>query len=412
MRLFLLFIVCFGVGFQTLFAVAAPESKPPTICLNMIVKDEAQVIKRCLGSVKPMIDYWVIVDTGSSDGTQDIIREFMKDIPGELHERPWKNFGHNRNEALQLAKGKGDYVLFIDADEMFEYSPDFKKPILDKDYYYIDTRFCGMNYGRVLIVKNILMWKWHGVLHEWLDSPLARTVDTLPNVTNIVRTDGARSKDPKKFLKDAAVLEAGLKDEPNNSRYMFYLAQSYRDAGENKKAIEKYEKRIAMGGFDQELFWSKLQIGILQEAENMPEDVIVHTYLTAFKMRPVRAEPLFRLCNYYRRKGDYASGLNIAREALSIPHSHDVLFVESWIYDWGILLEYSICAYWVDEFVEAKISSDLLLSNPALPDYVRDCVLKNLSWINLKLAETRPLDLLDPEKSLELQPGANVTFSK
>src|SRR5258708_9713159 len=89
-----------------------------TICLNMIVKNEAPVIRRCLDSVRPLIDHWVIVDTGSTDGTRDIIRDCLRDVPGELHERPWKNFAHNRNEALALARGHGDYVFLIDADEV------------------------------------------------------------------------------------------------------------------------------------------------------------------------------------------------------------------------------------------------------------------------------------------------------
>src|SRR5689334_10374436 len=106
-----------------------------TVCLNMIVKDESPVITRCLASVKPWIDYWVIVDTGSKDGTQAVIRDFMKDIPGELHERPWVNFAHNRNEAVSLAKEKGDYLLFIDADEQFVVSGNFDKKNLNGDMY-------------------------------------------------------------------------------------------------------------------------------------------------------------------------------------------------------------------------------------------------------------------------------------
>src|SRR2546428_69578 len=76
-----------------------PQTKHK-ICLNMIVKNESHVITRCLGSVLPLIDYWVIVDTGSDDGTQKIIKDFMqeKGVSGELHERPWINFSHNRNE--------------------------------------------------------------------------------------------------------------------------------------------------------------------------------------------------------------------------------------------------------------------------------------------------------------------------
>lgn len=83
----------------------------------MIVKNEAPVIARCLASVKPWVDHWVIVDTGSSDGTQDLVRQCMEGVPGSLHERPWVDFAHNRNEALELARPHGDYLLFIDADE-------------------------------------------------------------------------------------------------------------------------------------------------------------------------------------------------------------------------------------------------------------------------------------------------------
>jgi glycosyltransferase involved in cell wall biosynthesis len=79
-----------------------------TICLNMIVKDEAPVIRRCLATVRPFIDFWVIVDTGSRDGTQAIISEFLQDLPGELIERPWVDFAHNRSEALAAARDKAD----------------------------------------------------------------------------------------------------------------------------------------------------------------------------------------------------------------------------------------------------------------------------------------------------------------
>ena len=90
---------------------------PPRICLSMIVKNESPVIHRCLASVRPWIDHWVIVDTGSSDGTQDQVRAALAGVPGSLHERPWQDFAHNRNEALDLARAQADYVLFIDADE-------------------------------------------------------------------------------------------------------------------------------------------------------------------------------------------------------------------------------------------------------------------------------------------------------
>jgi glycosyltransferase involved in cell wall biosynthesis len=84
--------------------VSDPVTAHPAICLNMIVKNEAHIVHETLDSVAPYISSWVIVDTGSHDGTQDLIANHMArlGIPGELHERPWRNFGHNRTEALTL----------------------------------------------------------------------------------------------------------------------------------------------------------------------------------------------------------------------------------------------------------------------------------------------------------------------
>ena len=205
------------------------------ICLNMIVKNESQVITRCLASVKPIIDYWVIVDTGSTDGTQTVIKEFMKDVPGELYETPWINFEHNRNDALKKAKDKGDYILIIDADEVLSFDKDFKMPELSHDFYFIVTRYGGSEYVRVQLVNNKLNWKWVGVVHEALDTPEAKTAGKLEGVRNIVHTDGARSKDPLKYHKDALMIQEALDKDPTNTRYMFYLAQSWRDAEKTQR---------------------------------------------------------------------------------------------------------------------------------------------------------------------------------
>src|SRR5438552_18921262 len=99
-----------------------------TLCLNMIVKDEAHVIRRCLDSVRSHLANWTIVDTGSTDGTQEIIGPHLRDLPGELHERPSRDFGTNRSETIPLPLVKADYILDIDAYHALHNPP--RSPVL------------------------------------------------------------------------------------------------------------------------------------------------------------------------------------------------------------------------------------------------------------------------------------------
>jgi len=357
----------------------------PKICLNMIVKNESKVIERCLASVKPFIDYWVIVDTGSTDGTQEIIEEFMRDVPGKLYERPWVNFSYNRNEALQFAKSKGDYLFFIDADDILSYTPDFKKPILDKDGYYMTILYNGVTYSRTQLINAKLDWQWDGVVHEVLICPNAADMGKIEGVNMVILGGGGRSDDPEKFLKDAKLLEAALINDPMNARYTFYLAQSYRDAKVPELALKYYEERVALWGWDQEVFWSLYEIAQLQEALHFPYEVIEESYLKAFQYRPTRSEPLYRLAEYYRRNENYFLGYLVAKHGLEIPQSSDLLFVESWIYEYGLLLEFSICSYWIGKYEESFQACIKLLTNDLLPRHITECVQKNLKFTLDKL---------------------------
>lgn len=387
---YLLTIILFFSSFA-IQADPAEESAPhKTVCLNMIVKNESKVITRCLNSTLPMIDYWVIVDTGSTDGTQEIIKDFMKEkgIPGELHESPWVNFAHNRNEALRLAKDKGDYVFFIDADEYFVYKPDFKLPELSKDSYYIFVDFNGLRYVRTHLINNHLDWEWIGVLHEYLESRnsrLPRSIGIVEGVTNHVTTEGDRSQDPKKFQKDAMTLETALKDDPTNSRNVFYLAQSYRDGGEAEQALKNYEKRATMGGWDEEVFVSLLQVAKLQERLKRPSEDVISSYKRAYQYRPSRAEPLYYLAGYYRKKGEHDTAYRVATLASTVGVPKDILFVEMWIYDYGVPLELSACAYWTQHYEECQKLSLELLNKSTLPETIRKVVQDNLYFTNAKL---------------------------
>ena len=370
MRYFLFIIFILLVG-----QIDAAKSK---ICLNMIVKDESEVICRCLESVKPLIDYWVIVDTGSSDGTQEIIRDYLKDIPGELYECPWMNFSYNRNQALKLAKGKGDYLLFIDADDKLTFSKNFKLPPLDKDMYFIRCSSSGTMYSKIHLINNRLDWEWKGILHETIESGQAKSSAILKGVTDVIGNDGCRSKDPLKALKDAKTLEKALQKNPENARYVFYTAQCYKEAGDFEMALKYYQKRVEMGGWDQEVFYAILQTGFLQEALNMTAGTIINSYNKAYLFRPSRVEPLYRLANFFRKAENYEAAYEAALQGLSIPYPEDTFYVDKWIYDYGLLLEFSIIASALDKPKEAIAACRLLLSTPDLPAEIRYAILTAL----------------------------------
>ncbi|MGD2169030.1 MAG: glycosyltransferase [Chlamydiota bacterium] len=356
------------------------QSKEATVCLNMIVKDEKDVIEKCLSSVKPFIDYWVIFDTGSTDGTQKIIKNFLKDIPGELHESKWVNFQHNRNEALQAAKNKGDYLLFIDADEVWKYSKGFKLPELTLDCYQVVVRHIdgGADFKRVGLINNHIDWKWHGVLHEDILSSQMKTKGTLDGIINICNESiGARSKDPKKYLKDAKVLEEAFANEPNNSRYAFYIAQAYLNADELDTALKKFEKRLSMPSEDeQETYLALYQVGMIYTKLNRFDEAI-DSFSKAYNFRPTRAEPLFRMAICYRKKGNFLLGYLLSKFALSFPYPKEDVCVETDTYSYAALIEYANCALLLGRFPEGLQACKQLLDYPNLPANIRASVISN-----------------------------------
>ncbi len=355
------------------------------ICLNMIVKNEAHVIARCLTSVRPFIDRWVIVDTGSTDGTQELIRQLLADVPGELHERPWKDFGHNRSEAIDLARGHGDYLFTIDADEILVLPEGHVRPSLVGDAYALQVNYAELSYARVCLIASALPWRWVGVLDcgRPVDSPL------LHGPTVRVHSDGARSQQDTstKYAHDARILESALRDEPDNSRYMFYLAQSYRDSAQPEAALACYGRRAAMGGWAEEVWFSHYSAALLSESLRHPAGEIIDRYLQAFDARPERAgEVLGQLARYCREAERFTSARLFSAQALACPFpKNDRLFVdESW-YRWRCRDEFAIASYWTGDHETCRRECLALLADTALPSIQTARVRANLDFAEQRL---------------------------
>jgi glycosyltransferase involved in cell wall biosynthesis len=193
-----------------------------SICLCMIVRDESAVIERCLKSVRPLIDSWVICDTGSRDGTPELIERALGGIPGRLHQRPWVDFGHNRSEAMALARGTADYLLLLDADmtvELVGEQPDE----LTADSYLL--RFVDdPEYWLKALISDRRPWKSVGSTHEFaaVADGLPERQEQLDAVIVTHHADGGTRSE--KLERDARLLARDLATDANNVRTVFYLA--------------------------------------------------------------------------------------------------------------------------------------------------------------------------------------------
>lgn len=238
----------------------------------MIVKNEAHIIIQTLENLSKYItfDYWVIGDNGSTDGTQDLIRNFFKqrNISGELYQDEWVDFGHNRTTAIRTAYNKTDYVFIFDADDSIQGNLIIPNKLTEDNYLFTFGHPSTTQYSRSLLVNNRRKWKWVGVLHEYItldDDKPSTTKPLTGNYYVVSGRIGSRNNDPEKYLKDAKILEKGYhkaitEKDSISDRYVFYCAQSYKDANRPEEAIEWYIKTLDANGWIEERYYSCLMI--------------------------------------------------------------------------------------------------------------------------------------------------------
>jgi glycosyltransferase involved in cell wall biosynthesis len=221
----------------------------------MIVKNEEEVIERAIRSASRFIETWIIVDTGSTDKTKEIIRRTFEElqIPGLIYDRPWTNFAHNRTEALKLSKHWMKWAIMLDADDTMEGNP-IPQAFFDEthiDGYTVELHYNGQIARRVQIFKLLSDWEYQGAVHEVPKIEKGGNIADLPNQTFMtVRSEGSRSKDPNRFLNDAELLFKQFLDEKAkeklNEHTIYHLANSLRSAGKLDEAIKYYQMCIDM----------------------------------------------------------------------------------------------------------------------------------------------------------------------
>lgn len=317
------------------------------VCLNMIVKNEAAIIERALASVLPAISCYVILDTGSNDDTVDRIKQFFDaaGVPGEVHHGHFANFSQARNDALECCRASTlafDYILLSDADMQLSVLDAAALDELKAAAYLVRQRNI-ISYFNVRLLRRDVAAKYVGVTHEYLDLD-GHYAEQLIAIEFADHADGANR--PQKAARDIALLSDFLQTNPGDARSLFYLAQSYRDAGRLADAIATYGQRIAAGGWEEEVWYAQYQLALCQR-DIGNRAAFVTGCLAAYQRRPSRAEPLHALSQHYREQNEGATALLFAETAALIPYpAHDTLFIEEFIYRTGCLEELAISGYY------------------------------------------------------------------
>ena len=373
----------------------------PTICLNMIVKNEADIIVDTFNNIleRIKIDYWVISDTGSTDKTKEIICNFFKEkgIKGELVEHEWKDFAYNRTKALESAFNKTDYLLIFDADDRFEGQFILPKPkLMNKDSYKLLFGTKDALYYRELLINNRKKWHFKGVLHEVLYEidKMNRGKGTIEGNYSVISGHfGNRSKNLNKYYDDAIILKNAFYKETNDlagdkalaSRYAFYCGRSFQDAGPEYylDSVEWYKKVLESINWLQEKYFSCLMIG---DIYNHLKDYnqAVRYWIKSSDYDSDRIEGIVKAMESLRNKGDHTM-VNLLYKKFKNYNiknlENEKLFVDRNKYNDLIEYNNSVSAFYVSgEKQTGYECSKKIIMNNIIGEHLLNSVLLNLKF--------------------------------
>lgn len=344
-----------------------------TVCLAMIVRDEQQVIGRCLASVKPYIDRYVICDTGSTDQTVEEIGLALEGVPGLILHHEWRDFAHNRNLAMQAALQSGaDYIMIIDADQWLVCDDPHIIDHLEADVLTLEFRDNDVSYPHPVLFSARFPWRWEGVVHEYATCDQVFTPMHLVGAHVLTAHDGGSYADPDKHQKRVDLLEAALKDDPGNHRYWYFLAQEYLSLGNTSRAIAAYEVRASLeGGNPAEIWYSVYKIAWLHMITGRWDDAR-QDFQDATRMDARRAEAWFWWgCGHYARR-EYEEALGPFKLAAGLAKPATGHLIENAIYDYAALCNYAIVSAHVGNSDQAHVLARQALALPDLPTEQRE----------------------------------------
>jgi Glycosyl transferase family 2 len=258
-----------------------------TVCLAMIIRDEAENLVRCLAAAAKIVDKVVLVDTGSEDDTLEVAREWAArtGVALVIHEEPWQNFRENRTSLLRHAEREADWILMLDADLVI-HAPS-PLPLEPADCWQGRVSFAGLSYTLPFLIRSGKPWRYEGVAHSYLACD--EEFDEAEMAGLWVEDYSHTSQE--KIARDLELLSAEHARKPLDRRTVFYLAQSYYDLDRFEEAIHYYRMRAEMGGWDEEVYFARYRLGCML-AEHVSFAQGAKELLRAWEERPGRVEAL------------------------------------------------------------------------------------------------------------------------
>lgn len=363
------------------------------ICLNSIVKNEGARILRALDSLKPYIETFAVLDTGSTDNTVELIREWgeKNNIPGVVGLGAFTHYSQARNDALKLGHSwcrghRADYLLLMDADMELVVTDHQAFMGLDGEMYQMAQKAGTTHYFNARLLRAGSKATYVGRTHEYLQAQPSGQVEGAYFVDH---ADGANR--PGKYARDIELLLADISDYPENSRSWYYLANTYRDKGDFALAADAYRRRIEIGGWDEETWSARIGLANMMEKQGL-EDAFIKEALLAYESRPQRAETLYGLSKHFREKGHNKIACLFASKGLDTPRPNDLLFLDDWVYDWGCREEFSIVGFYGSEADRKRgyyVTNELALDKK-IPDHNRTLARSNMRFYLPKITEFAP----------------------
>jgi len=297
------------------------------INLVVMVRNGGELFKKMLEENKRFIDRWTVLDTGSTDGSQDVVRNILSDIKGDLYEEPFIDFRESRNRSIELA---GNFCKFnIILDDTYILKGDirsFLKSIRDDvkgDSLSILITSDDVEYGSNRIIKTHHNLKYECKIHE--------IIQEYKNINIMIPKEEAfildesnpymkqRTMDRK--LLDITLLNEMIEEEPDNPRHLYYLGHTYNLLQKYEIAADYFLKRVEhfKEGFIQEKIDACFELARIYNFKlNKPWEECEKYYIKAYEMDKTRPESLYFIGIHYYLNGDRSRAFENFRKAFKI----------------------------------------------------------------------------------------------